>query len=458
MNLRLWALIALLCAAGCGDDDVVTDAGTDSGVDAGILDGAIDSDLPMDGGTDVGDDASMASLCPTDDVVLAEVEGEAAIALISSDFVSTAVSLLDGEETVIAVDWITSGTTAPALTSTLSGDVTFPTAQVDDGTLLITDRANGVVSRFCIGSGSLVGQLAVGIEGFAGNPQDAVVVGDVGYATRYDPNTNPDAPEGEEGSDIIGFDPQTMTRNGTRIDLSEFGGTVTGQEGGEEADVQIAARPSRMVVVGDTLVVALERTPIDQASPARGFGEGRLALFDLNTLERSIVEIPGGANCGQVVPVEGAADQVIVACKGYSLESFGGPGVSQTAGLFLVSIEDGAGTIINSWQPEDDAAFSPVWSILSVGGTRVVGVDIGDFATGSSDRLGLVDLSDGNTTELYEADGAFALGQGIYLGEDLRIPHAPFGEDPEVVQVGLDGTASSLQYTDSLPSVALTRL
>ncbi|MFK8001879.1 MAG: hypothetical protein AB8H86_19950 [Polyangiales bacterium] len=460
--LRITSLLLLaLSMVACGDDDASMDSSVpmDGGFDGLSIDaGPGDSGPDEDGGPDVdgGPDAGpVVSACDGLEAILSPIDEGAQLALISTDFTSSAVSVVSRGGTT-AADWITSGTTAPSLTATLGGDVVFPTEASPAGQLIIIDRfGKNVVTNLCL-SGGVIGQLNVGTDSFGGNPHDVAVTGpDTAWVTRYDPNTAPGAEPEDAGSDVIGFNPVTMERNGMRIDLSAFGGTVSGMEGDAVVDVAIAARPDRMVLANEnTLVVGLDRLPGDQAGAARGFGPGQVALVNLTTLEVTAVDLPGGANCGQVARF---GTDIMVACKGYSTVGFGGPGVRETSGIYRLAVsDDGVGSITAMWQPGEDELVA-VWSIVAVDTDKIVGLALGDFGAGTSDEIVLVDLTAGTATSLWESEGAFSMGQGVWFDDMFHVGHTA-GEDAEVVSVTLEGVESFTNYTDSLPSYNLTTL
>lgn len=457
----LFLVLAAFSMAACGDDDMTPDSsvGMDGGMDGGGGDGSVDaSDEDAGsgdaGGDDGGPDAGpVVSACDGLEAVLDVVDGPSRLGLISTDFTSTSVSVIGDATTA---DWITSGTTAPALTATLGGDVVFPTEPAPAGQLILIDRfGKNVVTNLCL-SGGVIGQLSVGTDEYGGNPHDVTITGAAtAWVTRYDPNTAPGAAPEDAGSDVLGFNPVTMERNGMRIDLSDFGGTVSGMEGDAVVDVSIAARPDRMVLANDnTLVVGLDRLPVDQAGSARGYGPGQVAIVNLTTLEVSALDLPGGANCGQVSRF---GTDIMVACKGYSNASFNGPGVRETSGIYRIAVEaDGSASLAAMWQPGEDDLV-PVWSIVAVDADKVVGIHLGDFGTGTSDELVLVDLTAGTVTSLWESEGPFSMGQGVWFADEFHVGHAA-AETPEVVSVTLEGVETLTTYSDSLPSYSVTTI
>ena len=61
-------------------------------------------------------------------------------AVVSSDFSSSSIAMLDEDFEVIDESWINSGTTYAGLVATLSGDVVLPNRQAGDGTFAVIDR------------------------------------------------------------------------------------------------------------------------------------------------------------------------------------------------------------------------------------------------------------------------------------------------------------------------------
>ena len=102
-------------------------------------------------------------------------------AVVSSDFSSSSIAMLDEDFVAIDESWLNSGTTYPGLVATLSGDVVLPNRQAGDGTFAVIDRFfTDVVTRFFVPSGNLNGQVRthgdVGESGFSSNPQDFIFV------------------------------------------------------------------------------------------------------------------------------------------------------------------------------------------------------------------------------------------------------------------------------------------
>ncbi|UCF46802.1 MAG: hypothetical protein JSU89_06365, partial [Myxococcales bacterium] len=109
------------------------------------------------------------------------LDGTPRYAVVSSDFSSSSIAMLDADFVAMDESWLNSGTTYPGLVATLSGDVVLPNRQAGDGTFAVIDRFfTDVVTRFFVPTGNLNGQVRthgdVGETGFSSNPQDFIFV------------------------------------------------------------------------------------------------------------------------------------------------------------------------------------------------------------------------------------------------------------------------------------------
>lgn len=423
---------ALLALVGCGDDDGTT---VDGGVDAAMTDGGTSDDGAVaDASMDDGsmDDGGAPTLCPAGDPILDGVEGTPAFVVVGGDYTSSTIALLGADGTVLVDGWIDSGTTAPGLVSTLSGDVSVASRGLP-GTVGLIDRfMTDVMSLWCL-DGSLVGQLRVrpAAGSFSSNPQDALLFdASEGWISRYEANLDGAAAELDRGSDLVGFDPSAMALSGRRIDLSSFGGPVAGRDGGgATVDVVVWPRPRALVPVGERIVVGLDLLPADLSGTARGAGEGRVVLADPSDLSTTSLELTGLANCGAVQPVPGTTDEVLVACGGYSDMSFSDTaGVRASAGLVRLRVGEAGLEVVRRWNVADDAeSLLAVSGAVALDGDRVVGVAAGDFAT-VGDRLVVTNLETGAQQVVLEVDESYVIGSGALRGAVLLVPDASSSE------------------------------
>ncbi|MCZ7677427.1 MAG: hypothetical protein M5U28_01080 [Sandaracinaceae bacterium] len=342
--------------------------------------------------------------CPPAD--LAPLDGAPAWAFVASDYASSAVGLLEADGSMLREAWLDTGTAAPGLVATLSGDVVLASSPPAPCVLTVIDRSGTDVVTLidaCASEPSIT-QIDVGPT-FEANPQDVLVVdGARALVSRHEPSLHPSAAELERGNDLLAVD----WRDGrvlSRVDLSALDAVD-----GERA----YARPARMVRLRrgarDAIVVGLARLSEDFMRA----GPGAVAVLDTATMRASEVALEGLVNCGEVDAAPGEPAVAIVTCQGASF----GDAEERRAGAGVAALElgeDGGVVVRSAWRAADHPE-SPVFNTWSVplSGERVVTVAMGDLRQGVGDALGLVDLSSGEATLLFEAGTAFVLGDGAY--------------------------------------------
>lgn len=279
-------------------------------------------------------------------------------AVVSSDWGASAVSLLGQAGELVADDYLTSGSARSGLVTALSGDVELPTQANDPGTLVLIDRyRTDVITRIDLSSGTILGQVKTHTpptqstrNAYSSNPHDYLRVDDhTAWVTRNQPNLDPSVAEIDRGNDLLRIDPTSMERSDERIDLSILNGRATRKnpDTGAEEEVDVYARPSRMVRVENTLVVGLGRSAFDFSA----VGSGMVALVDLETREVEGLSIDGMQGCTSVTPIPNSQHDVLVACGGvYRTER-------TTAGVVVVHVEQGVATIKRSWRAADHPAI-----------------------------------------------------------------------------------------------------
>ncbi|MBW1876047.1 MAG: hypothetical protein JRI98_11875, partial [Deltaproteobacteria bacterium] len=378
-----------LAVAGCGESNTTSGAGGSAGI-GGI--GGIGGNGGAGGEGGSGGVLGTPALDPLD--------GTPRYAVVSSDFSSTSIAMLDEDFAVIDESWLNSGTTYPGLVATLSGDVVLPSRQAGDGTFAVIDRfSTDVVTRFFVPSGNLNGQVRthgeVGETGFSSNPQ---------------------------GNDLFEINPSDMSATGARIDLSSLNTTATVMTQDGPVEVDVFARPSRGVLVGSTIVVGLDRisASFDAAGP------GMVAVIDLEDESVEGLELTGLASCGNAMPVPGAPTKVVVACVGFAQPFGDEPQVRASSGIVLLDVGETDVTIERLWRVSDHpAAAIAVNSVAAIDEQRVVGVATGDFAT-TVDMLYLTNLATEAQELVRESTGSFILGVSAYDldSEMLYVPDA----------------------------------
>jgi hypothetical protein len=391
-----------LAAVGCGDSSSTAGGGSGgTGGRAGSGGGA-------------GGQAGGAGVPGTP--ALPELGATPRYSVVSSDFSSSSISMLDEDFVAIDDSWLTSGTTYPGLVATLSGDVVLPNRQAGDGTFAVIDRfMTDVVSRFFVPSGNLNGQVRthgdVGDSGFSSNPQDFVFVDEQSaWVPRYDPNLNSSAPAENQGNDLVEVNPDDMDLTGARIDLSSLNTAVTVNTPGGPVEVDVFARPSRGVLVGSTLVVGLDRISANFDAA----GSGMVAVVDLEDQTVAGFELPGFQSCGNTGPVPGAPTKVVVACVGFAAPFGDEPQVRASSGIALLNVGESGVTIDRVWRVADHPSEPiAVNSVVAIDERRVVGVATGDFAT-TVDELYLLDLFGETQGLVHASNGSFVIGLSAY--------------------------------------------
>lgn len=368
-------------------------------------------------------------------------------AVVSTDFSSSSIAMLDADFVAIDESWINSGTTYPGLVATLSGDVVLPNRQAGDGTFAVIDRfLTDVVTRFFVPSGNLNGQVRthgeVGDSGFSSNPQDFIFAGeDSAWVPRYDSNLNPSAPPENQGNDLIEINPADMSKTGARIDLSSLNTTATVMTPGGPADVEVFARPSRGVLIGSTLVVGLDRI----SASFDAAGSGMVAVVDLEDESVTSLELPGFKSCSNAAPVPGAPTKIVVACVGFAQPFGDEPQIRASSGIAILEVGASGVMIEQVWRVADhpDEAIA-VNSAVAIDEERVVAVATGNFAT-TVDELYLLDLGTESQELVHASAGSFVIGVSAYDrdSEMLYVPDATanavveFADDDEgFVEVG----------------------
>jgi hypothetical protein len=366
-------------------------------------------------------------------------------AVLSSDYSATSVSLLDVRGEVVADDYINSGAVRAGLVSALSGDVALPTRSGEQGVLVLLDRFRAdVITRIRLADAQILGQVKTHTpptqatsNAYSSNPHDYVRIDDTtAWVTRQNPNLDPSVPEIDRGTDLLRIDPSTMQRTGERIDLSVFNtkGTRVNPDTRLAEEVDVFARPSRMVRIGDTLVVALARMSFDFSAK----GSGMVALVDLKTRAVRSLELPGLAFCSDVSAVPAQPDAVVVGCTAFQRED-----PRLTAGIAMLRVVQGDAQLLHIWRasehPSDPVASN---NVLALGGSLVGAVAFGASAQpamgalpatqAAPDRFMILDLASGALVkELFRVDGAFNMGPGIFDGESglLLLPDASVDAD-----------------------------
>ena len=378
-------------------------------------------------------------------------------AVVSSDYSSSSIAMLDEDFEVIDESWLNSGTTYPGLVATLSGDVVLPNRQAGDETFAVIDRLfTDVVTRFFVPSGNLNGQARthgeVGDTGFSSNPQDFIFVdADSAWAPRYNSNFNPAAPPENQGNDLFEINPTDMSATGARIDLSSLDTTATVMTDDGPIEVDVFARPSRGVLVGSRIVVGLDRI----SGSFDAAGDGMVAIVDLEDESVQGLELAGLKSCGNAVPVPGAPSKVVVACVGFAQPYGDEPQVRASSGIALLDVAGAQVTIERLWRVADRPGSAiAVNSVIAIDAERVVGVANPD-STRTLDVLYETDLTTGVQELVHESSGSFVIGLPAY-DPDSEMLYVPDAAENAVVEFASDeGSFVETGSTSIAPGLGL---
>lgn len=378
-------------------------------------------------------------------------------AVVSSDYSSSSIAMLDEDFEVIDESWLNSGTTYPGLVATLSGDVVLPNRQAGDETFAVIDRLfTDVVTRFFVPSGNLNGQARthgeVGDTGFSSNPQDFIFVdADSAWAPRYNSNFNPAAPPENQGNDLFEINPTDMSATGARIDLSSLDTTATVMTDDGPIEVDVFARPSRGVLVGSRIVVGLDRI----SGSFDAAGDGMVAIVDLEDESVQGLELAGLKSCGNAVPVPGAPSKVVVACVGFAQPYGDEPQVRASSGIALLDVAGAQVTIERLWRVADRPGSAiAVNSVIAIDAERVVGVANPD-STRTLDVLYETDLTTGVQELVHESSGSFVIGLPAY-DPDSEMLYVPDAAQNAVVEFASDdGSFVETGSTSIAPGLGL---
>lgn len=265
------------------------------------------------------------TMVATSDVPVPKGIASPALAILASDYASTSISLYNPSTGKLFDACVTSATSGPTLTQTLSGNVVLPTQAQTSGELVLIDSHAAVLTFVQPSTCVPRGQLSVSTGGFKANPHDVVTFSpSKAYVTRYESNPAPtaDPTDFDEGDDLLIVDPMQLAVTG-RIALATY--AVPGPWG-----EPTHARPDRAILANGLVFVSLNS--IDENFAA--VGTGRVAVIDPN-LDAVVatIELPGQKDCSGLSYV-GETNRLYVACGG----AFSEP-AAQVAESALVEVD-----------------------------------------------------------------------------------------------------------------------
>jgi hypothetical protein len=320
------------------------------------------------------------------------------IVVVSSDYQSTNVSLIDFEGRTLSESIVSSASVAPGLNAALSGDVAVPTQVAGEEIVLIDRYPAGVLSWVDVVTGRVRAQLNVA-SGFIANPHDYAAVSPTrAFVTRFDENSAPGREPHDAGSDILVVDPSQPKVVG-RVDLRDAFGVD---------DPEFLPRPDRTLLVDDRLVVLLAGYSLDFERAALT----RLTALDAEheTVLETIALDAAGCSTLALSP---SRERLAVACAG----TFGGDSVSSLVDSAVVVVEVGPPLRVEARFGAEDLGAQPIgWGLDWTSEERLLVVTWGqlddDGRTEQVDRAFELDVETGRARELWAtASTPFALGE-----------------------------------------------
>jgi hypothetical protein len=258
------------------------------------------------------------------------------LAVLSSDYQSTSVSLYDPATKTLADDCVEP--------RSLSKDIALPTG-TQGGELVLLDRDNSVIQFFdpltCIRRT----QLSVSTGGFKSNPHDIVHVSATkAYVTRYEKNAapTPATDDFDEGDDLLIIDPSMPAVTG-RIDMSSHATTAAG--------AMIQARPDHAVLANGLVYVTLNNLSGDFSAA----GPGRVVVIDpMTDAVTGVVDLPDQTGCSGLA-YDDQTMHLYVSCGGEFTDA------DQTAKSALVEIDvKGPAPVLGKIVKGKDLGTAPV--------------------------------------------------------------------------------------------------
>lgn len=321
------------------------------------------------------------------------------VSVVLTDYASTQIALSDLEGTTLSESFIsTASTEASGVAFTLSGDVAVPSTRPASGRVVLLDRfGTNVVTWVDPDSAEVLGQLAVG-TGFESNPWDYLEVDDrFAWVSRWGHNADPGQQDHDAGGDLLVVD----TESYEIVDSMVI-----------EPEEDLPPRPRNLALVGDQVVVALERVSADWATT----GEARLAGFSVaDRTQTFMLKLAGLKTCESPVPdLDGS--RWFVVCTGAL--SFDGTTESLDQSALVILDFSETPPLEVRRIPAEDIAGEPLQAGVAVAAKDLLLLKTQTAVPGDTNNRWLAyDLETGETTTLAEArPDADGKGQGLKFG------------------------------------------
>ena len=357
------------------------------------------------------------------------------LVVVSSDYTTTSVSLVDPVARVVTHDrCVDSNTVVPTLSLALSGDVTLPSAPQIGGDVLLIDDVNSALTWIDPQTCAIRHQISV--SDFKSFPHDVISISaDKSYVIRFGTNGNPTGDPASKGEDILVLNPGSSAGPTVvgRIDLAPYAAPVAG--------AVIQARPDHGLLVGTKVYVTLASQSADYAAT----GEGRVVIVDSATDTVSgMIALSGLAGCSRL---DYLADSrtLFVACGGSS------SAVDQAATSGIALVDLGVEPpVLKAVLPVSAIGGQPLnfsW-VAALSDQQILAATFGaiDFATNAQtapDAVWSIAANGTAAAKLLEG-GAFNLGRAAVLQtpRTLLVPDAD-PTQPLVHVFGLSGTVTN---------------
>ena len=322
------------------------------------------------------------------------------IAVINSDYHSTALTLLDPNDNATVDPCLTSGTVSPSLPLALSGDVVLPSQYGSTGELALVDRTSNAIVWLDPNSCGVLRQLAV-TSGFDGEPRDLLSISPTkAYVTLYTPN-----PNGAGGNGVVIINPQTPALTGNII-VSTL--ATTNNHG-----VITLARPDRAVLANGVVFLTLGNIDASYAS----YGPGRVLLIDPNTDRiAGHLDLPDGRGCSGMAT---AGNVLAVGCDGDTSD----PNQTIYSALFIYDVSTPLAPVLTQTISATQLQRKSIYS----NGLAVAEEHVYFVSRGTSDAV----YED--TSLLFSVNGGYELGGLLVANSNVYVADAAT-TDPALIQ------------------------
>jgi len=348
------------------------------------------------------------------------------ISVVSTDYLSTSISILDIEQQQLFREGIIhSGSSDPGLSVALSGDIVLPSTPNPDNEIILIDRyPNSVLTFISPEDFSITGQLSVA-TGFASNPQDLLWLSrNKAYVTRYETNATPGKEEYDDGGDILIIDPASRTIIGNIL-IPQIEGNIL-------------PRPTHLVYANNLVWVAIDQLNKDFSKA----GNGRIIAIDPGTdIIVHDIEIEQYKNCTGITYAK-ELSKLVVSCSGLFYNALD----SQLGESGIVSIDLSANELlIETIIKADDRPYG--FEVEMFNASHIICMHFGDLNLEINDSIVAIDIKTGEESLIHEASTPFGMGgtladsdnNTVYIGDaDPQSPaiHLYTFENGEFVKQG----------------------